>query len=87
MRKYLYAITFGVAVTAIGVGGYLLYVQNQQLEARVNVLEKKVEELTPSLGKTEVTLPSEQDEKKEKQNIYQRMQSLDNKVGEWIKKH
>ena len=87
MRQYLHAITFGVSLTAIGVGGYLLYAQNQQLEARVSVLEKKVEELVMPLGKTEVTLPSEQDKKTEKSNIYQRLQSLDNKVGEWIKKH
>ena len=85
MRKYLHAITLGVAVTAIGIGGYLLYAQNQQLEARVSNLEKKVEELVTPLGKKEVIMPSEQDKKKP--NIYQRLQSLDNKIGEWIRKN
>ena len=81
MRKYICAAVVGVSLTAISIGGYLLYAQNQQLEARVSSLEKKVEELgiQPS--------EPEQDKKKEKQTIYQKLQSLDNKVGEWIKKH
>lgn len=80
MKKYLYAAALGISLTAIGIGGYLLYAQNKHLEARVSMLEKKVEELgiQPS--------EPEQDKKKEKQNIYQKLQSLDNKVGEWIKK-
>ena len=81
MQKHFYAAVVGVSLTAMGIGGYLLYVQNQQLEARVSILEKKVEELA---------IPSsepEQNTKKEKQNLYQKLQSLDNKVGEWIKKH
>ncbi len=77
MKKYLYVVAFGISLTVIGFGGYLIYAQNQQLEARVNVLEKRVEELT-----TPVT---EQNE--EKQTLYQRLQTLDNKVGEWIKNH
>ncbi len=76
MRKYICAAVVGISLTAIGVGGYLLSMQNQQLGAKVSTLERKVEELV---------IPSEQN--KEKMNLYQRIQKLDNKFGEWIKKH
>ena len=82
MRKYSYALLIGISLTAIGLGGYSLY-QQQQLGARVSRLEKKVEELARfSSGKTDGI------EKKEKPaTLYQRLQFLDDKVGEWIKNH
>ncbi|GEM_PF-6473507 len=77
MRKYGYALLTGLSLTAIGIGGYFLYQQNQQLGARISVLEKKVEELTIPVT----------EQNKERVNIYQRIQKIDNKLGEWIKKH
>jgi len=83
MKKYLCPLFLIASNIGAGIGYYILYQQNKALAAQVNQLEQKIRALlSPS---TETRQPKMQQQNQ--QQFYQRLQSLDNKLGEWIKKH
>ena len=80
MKKYLCTAILVASNFLAGVGYYALYQQNKQLTEKIGQLEMTVMGLR-------VQIYQLQPKKEENAlSIYKRLQSLDNKIGEWIKK-
>lgn len=79
IKKYLCPLFLIVSNIGAGIGYYILYQQNKTLAQKLGQLERKLEVLQQSE-------PEQLQQEIRKPNLYQRLQMLDNKLGEWIRK-